>query len=112
MFVLRVVVRACRRRALLEQVHFTPNEADYWGTISQIDRAVGRVRGLLRKHNLAQDTWVSITADNGPEVNPAGGQSTGIIISVHSLTQSINHQSQSFFHSGDCLAEKSNNTLN
>lgn len=22
-------------------------------------------------------SWVSITADNGPEVNPAGGQSTG-----------------------------------
>jgi len=58
-------------------VHFTPNEADYWGTISEIDAAVGRVRGLLSKHNVADNTWVSITADNGPEVNPAGGQSTG-----------------------------------
>jgi hypothetical protein len=58
-------------------VHFTPNEGDYWGTISQIDRAVGRVRSLLTQHGVADDTWVSITADNGPEVNPAGGQSTG-----------------------------------
>lgn len=58
-------------------VPFTENEADYWGTISQIDMAVGRVRALLTKHGVADNTWVSITADNGPEVNPAGGQGTG-----------------------------------
>ena len=50
------------------------NEQDYWGTITQIDAAVGRVRQLLVDHNVADRTWVSITADNGPEVNPAGGQ--------------------------------------
>ena len=58
-------------------VAFTENEADYWGTVSQIDLAVGRVRALLAKHGVADNTWVSITADNGPEVNPAGGQGTG-----------------------------------
>ena len=58
---------------------FTENEADYWGTISQIDMAVGRVRALLAKHGVSDKTWVSITADNGPEVNPAGGQGTGTI---------------------------------
>ena len=52
------------------------NEQDYWGTITQIDGAVGRVRALLRKHGVENDTWVSMTADNGPEVNPAGGQGT------------------------------------
>jgi arylsulfatase A-like enzyme len=26
---------------------------------------------------VADNTWVSITADNGPEVNPSGGQGTG-----------------------------------
>ena len=26
------------------------NEQDYWGTIEQIDGAVGRVRSLLRQH--------------------------------------------------------------
>ena len=61
-------------------VPFTENEADYWGTISQIDMAVGRVRALLSKHGVAASTWVSITADNGPEVNPAGGQGTGIVL--------------------------------
>ena len=60
-------------------VPFTENEADYWGTISQIDMAVGRVRALLAKHGVADNTWVSITADNGPEVNPAGGQGTGTV---------------------------------
>ena len=52
------------------------NEQDYWGTITQIDAAVGRVRSLLRVHGVENDTWVSVTADNGPEVNPAGGQGT------------------------------------
>ena len=32
---------------------------------------------VARQRGVAEDTWVSITADNGPEVNPAGGQSTG-----------------------------------
>ena len=86
---------------------------DYWGTITQIDAAVGRVRQLLATHGVcwsptgyvghprgmlvtqgvcrspmgyaghphvpkvADSTWVSITADNGPEVDPAGGQGTG-----------------------------------
>lgn len=53
------------------------NEKDYWGTITQIDAQVGRIRSLLRAHQIENNTWVSITADNGPEVNPAGGQGTG-----------------------------------
>eukprot|EP00729_Bicosta_minor_P010916 gene10916-9748_t len=53
------------------------NEQDYWGTITQISAAVGRVRTLLAQHGVADRTWVSLTADNGPEVNPAGGQGTG-----------------------------------
>ena len=52
------------------------NEQDYWGTIEQIDGAVGRVRSPLRQHQRADNTWVSIQADNGPEVSPQGGQGT------------------------------------
>lgn len=33
------------------------NEQDYWGTIEQIDRAVGRVRTLLRQHGVSDSTW-------------------------------------------------------
>lgn len=51
--------------------NMTVNEKDYWGTITQIDAQVGRIRALLRQHGLENDTWVSITADNGPEVSPA-----------------------------------------
>ena len=31
---------------------------------------------MLREKNVADSTWVSITADNGPEVSPQGGQGT------------------------------------
>ena len=55
----------------------TENEQDYWGGLTQIDKAVGRVRSLLRSKGIEDDTWVSITADNGPEVSPASGQGTG-----------------------------------
>ena len=52
-------------------VAFTENEADYWGTISQIDMAVGRVRALLQKHGVADNTWVSITADVSAPCTPS-----------------------------------------
>lgn len=55
---------------------FDANEADYWGTIQQIDAAVGRVRRLLQEYGVADRTLVTMTADNGPEVDPAGGQGT------------------------------------
>lgn len=55
----------------------TVNEQDYWGTITQIDAQIGRLRALLAQLGVDGDTWVSITADNGPEVDPSGGQGTG-----------------------------------
>jgi hypothetical protein len=62
------------------------SENEQYGSISQIDRAVGRVRQLLSDHGLDQNTWVSLTADNGPEVSPAGGQGTGSFINPGSTT--------------------------
>ncbi len=56
------------------------NEQDYYGTITQIDAQVGRVRRLLREHGVENRTWVSIMSDNGPEVSPAGGQGTGSFV--------------------------------
>ena len=55
---------------------FDENEADYWGSVTQIDAAVGRVRSLLKRHGVADRTWLSLTADNGPEVDPESGQGT------------------------------------
>ena len=67
-------------------VAFTENEADYWGTISQIDMAVGRVRALLQKHGVADNTWVSITADvSAPrKPSPALLSGSGILTSASS----------------------------
>lgn len=67
-------------RAPYARLGMDENHQDYWGTISQIDAAVGRLRELLVSYGVANSTWVSITADNGPEVSPAGGQGTGNFI--------------------------------
>lgn len=64
-------------RAPYAEMGMDMNEQDYWGTITQIDAAVGRVRALLKHYKIDNNTWVSITADNGPEVSPANGQGTG-----------------------------------
>ena len=53
------------------------NEQDYWGSVTQLDTQVGRVRNLLKVHGRSERTWVSLNADNGPEVSPASGQGTG-----------------------------------
>lgn len=63
-------------RAVYADMGMDENEQDYWGTVTQIDNAVGRVRQLLKEYGVANTTWVSITADNGPEVSPTGGQGT------------------------------------
>ena len=55
----------------------TPNEADYYGSSSAMDAQVGRVRALLAAAGVANTTLVIFTSDNGPEVDPAGGQGTG-----------------------------------
>eukprot|EP01060_Flectonema_neradi_P032667 TRINITY_DN523_c0_g1_i13.p1 TRINITY_DN523_c0_g1~~TRINITY_DN523_c0_g1_i13.p1 ORF type:complete len:569 (+),score=122.32 TRINITY_DN523_c0_g1_i13:61-1767(+) len=54
----------------------TENEQDYWGGLTQISKAVGRVRSILKEKNLSDNTWVSLTADNGPEVDNMAGQGT------------------------------------
>ena len=64
-------------RATYAKDNHTLNEQDYYGTITQIDAAVGRVRRLLDKFGVGDNTFMSLFADNGPEVDPAGGQGTG-----------------------------------
>ena len=44
-----------------DQIHI-----DYYGAISAMDDAVGRVRELLQKNNLAENTMLWFTSDNGP----------------------------------------------
>ena len=44
-----------------DQIHI-----DYYGAISAMDDAVGRVRKLLKSHNIAENTMLWFTSDNGP----------------------------------------------
>ena len=49
------------------------NEQDYYGVITQIDAAVGRVRALLHTYGASNNTLLLISADNGPEVRRRRG---------------------------------------
>ena len=45
---------------------FDQTHIDYYGAISAMDDAVGRVRKLLQTHNVADNTILWFTSDNGP----------------------------------------------
>ena len=51
------------------------NQADYYGAITGMDSAVGRVRQLLKQHNISHNTMLWFTSDNGPLSSSPG--STG-----------------------------------
>jgi arylsulfatase A-like enzyme len=56
--------------------NYSLNEQDYFGSAQAMDAQVGRVRRILRDLGLDENTMVVFSADNGPEVDPAGGQGT------------------------------------
>ncbi|MEE2706963.1 MAG: sulfatase-like hydrolase/transferase [Planctomycetota bacterium] len=59
----------------------------YWGCITALDEQVGRLRGELRKLNVADNTMLWYCADNGPEGNArtpgSAGQLRGRKRSLH-----------------------------
>ncbi|PAY18024.1 N-acetylgalactosamine 6-sulfate sulfatase [Rhodopirellula sp. SM50] len=40
---------------------------NYYGCVTALDRAVGKLRARLREHGIADNTLVAFTSDNGPE---------------------------------------------
>ena len=40
---------------------------NYYGCVTALDRAVGKLRARLRKHRIAENTLVAFCSDNGPE---------------------------------------------
>ncbi len=42
-------------------------QQNYYGCVTALDRAVGRLRDSLREHGLAENTVVTFCSDNGPE---------------------------------------------
>lgn len=55
----------------------TQQEVDYFGTITAIDSAVGRVRSLLKAYNVSDSTMLWFASDNGPE-RKTPGQTGGL----------------------------------
>eukprot|EP01084_Bolivina_argentea_P286199 490938_1 len=53
-------------RRNVNKSNFTLEELDYYGTIADIDDQIGRLRQMLRDYNIADNTWLYYTSDNGP----------------------------------------------
>jgi arylsulfatase A-like enzyme len=57
-----------------------PNEgaaAHYYGAITEMDEQVGRLRERLKQLDLANNTFISFTSDNGPEGKGIAGRFAG-----------------------------------
>ena len=52
--------------------NYTANQIDYYGALSALDDAVGKIRKLLVKYNIANNTMLWFTSDNGPEHGTPG----------------------------------------
>lgn len=54
------------------QDNYTQDEIDYYGAITAMDAAVGLIRELLRKYDVADNTMVWFVSDNGPKKGTPG----------------------------------------
>jgi len=50
----------------------TADEVDYYGSISAMDRAVGRIRELLSQYHVSNNTMLWFVSDNGPKSKTPG----------------------------------------
>ena len=61
-------------------------KVDYFGAITAMDDAIGRVRALLREYNVSHNTILWFTSDNGPETDTPGTYLTTVefsIVNIH-----------------------------
>jgi len=60
------------------KLNYNMSEANYYGTITAMDAAVGRIRQRLRELNISDNTLIWFTSDNGPvQGNP--GSTSGLL---------------------------------
>ncbi|KAI6658638.1 hypothetical protein LOD99_15436 [Oopsacas minuta] len=59
-------------RKLYQSQGYSPEEADYYGAISTLDRTVGLIRSLLRRMRMETDTILWFLSDNGPAKGTPG----------------------------------------
>ena len=53
-------------------MNYSMNQIDYYGAISALDDAIGKIRELLVKYNVVDNTMLWFTSDNGPEKRSPG----------------------------------------
>ena len=63
---------------------YNPDQADYYGAITAMDGAVGRIRQLLQQYNISNNTMLWFTSDNGPE-HDTPGSTAGLKGGKHNL---------------------------
>ena len=51
---------------------YIPKEIDYYGSITAMDAAIGKIRDLLEHHRISDNTMIWFTSDNGPAKNSPG----------------------------------------
>ncbi len=57
--------------------NYTQDEIDYYGSITAMDDAVGRVKAVLDKFNVSNNTMLWFTSDNGP-LRSSPGRTNGL----------------------------------
>ena len=63
------VVASRKDAASYDDGRTTGFEQNYYGCVTALDRQVGRLRALLRKKGIAENTFLAFCSDNGPEGN-------------------------------------------
>ena len=53
-------------------IGYSQHQIDYYGAISAMDDAIGRVRELLKSYNVSNSTMLWFTSDNGPAKGQPG----------------------------------------
>ena len=57
---------------MYQEQGYSEDTINYYGAISQLDQAIGRVRGLLETYGVRNNTFVWFSSDNGPQKGTPG----------------------------------------
>ena len=67
----RYIATECYRSLYLGK-GYTPDQADYYGTITAMDHVIGQLRDLLEELDIKDNTMLWFTSDNGPAKSSPG----------------------------------------
>ena len=72
-----------------QYAHLSEDQQHYYGAISAMDDQIGRLRDKLRKLNIAENTVLFYTSDNGPEGKNSEGRTQGLTGGVRGRKRSL-----------------------